>query len=564
MRKILTAAAIAFVATVSAAGLPEGEFRNPSMANRPETYVFLIGGNVAKPGITADFEAIKDAGIAGILLFHGQLGSPWPGVSPQIKCLSKSWDGLMRFVADECRRLGLSLSIHNCPGWAMSGGPWIKPENAMRHLIWKRIDVEGGKRVEVKLPTLAPSAPDPRDCRDIAVLAFPATAGEWVGALKPAKVTSNDKGEWTTPDGVTYRILWVPESKRMMPETMEKILDGVKKGAKAAFAALPESISTLRGGTAMQARFDNAKNAMLELGRGTRPACPQSCGTHDPAGSIYEGRSLESVLANEKIAKDLVAEGLVWNHRRSYDADWYFVSPARQNEGFTGTVGFRCVGDVEIWHPETGLSEKGQVASVTDGHMWVSLALAPHESRFVVFKRGVKLNPCAVVSTTNDVMTLAGPWKVSFPEGWGMPGEMTIDELKPWKELGTTPEAKAFSGTADYTIDFTLDRVDADTIVLLDLGRVESLAKVEVNGMNVGNVWSQPYRIPLTGAVKAGKNTLKVSVTDTWYNRLVFDAGQPEAKRRTWTIAGPKKDSPLRDSGLIGPVRVIRYRLTRN
>ena len=191
-----TVAAIAFAATVSAAGLPEGEFRNPSVANRPETYVFFIGGNVAKPGITADFEAIKDAGLSGILLFHGQFGSPWPGVSPQIKCLSESWDGLMGFVADECRRLGLSFSMHNCPGWAMSGGPWIKPENAMRNLIWTRIDVEGGKRVEVKLPTLAPSAPDPRDYRDIAVLAFPATAGEWVGALKPAKVTSNVKADW--------------------------------------------------------------------------------------------------------------------------------------------------------------------------------------------------------------------------------------------------------------------------------------------------------------------------------------------------------------------------------
>ena len=62
---------------------------------------------------------------------------------------------------------------------------------------------------------------------------------------------------------------------------------------------------------------------------------------------------------------------------------------------------------------------------------------------------------------------------------------------------------------------------------------------------------------------KVGKNTLKVSVTDTWYNRLVFDAGQPEAKRRTWTIAGPKKGSALRDSGLIGPVRVIRTKFSK-
>ena len=124
MKKMLTgvfaALYMALCSGVFAAGLPEGEFRNPSVANRPETYVFFIGGNVAKPGITADFEAIKDAGIAGILLFHGQFGSPWPGVSPQIKCLSESWDGLMGFVADECRRLGLSFSMHNCPGWAMS------------------------------------------------------------------------------------------------------------------------------------------------------------------------------------------------------------------------------------------------------------------------------------------------------------------------------------------------------------------------------------------------------------------------------------------------------------
>ena len=156
--------------------------------------------------------------------------------------------------------------------------------------------------------------------------------------------------------------------------------------------------------------------------------------------------------------------------------------------------------------------------------------------------------------------TLAGPWNVSFPGGWGMPGQMTIDALKPWKALGTTPEAKAFSGTADYTIDFTLDKLDEGAIVVLDLGRVESLAKVEVNGRDFGDLWSKPYRIPLTGAVKAGKNTLKVSVTDTWYNRLVFDAGQPQAKRRTWTIAGPKKGSALRDSGLLGPVKVMVLR----
>ncbi|MBQ1429972.1 MAG: hypothetical protein IIZ06_09935, partial [Kiritimatiellae bacterium] len=491
------------------------------------------------------------------------------------------------------------------------------------------------------------------------------------------RISVNDKGEWTTPDGIAYRLLWVPESKRMMPETMEKILEGVQKGAKAAFAALPEGISTMRGGAAMQARFDKALAAMKA------------------SRNIYVGRSLESVLAAEKITKDLVAEGVVWNHRRSDDADWYFVSPARQGVGVSGAVGFRCDGDVEIWHPETGRSEKATYASVKDGRTWVVLSLDPHQGCFVVFKRGGKLDPrtiarvekegkvilsagpdgiakpkevCKVIEarygdletpgcwadvsknlqkdldrrvariTVNNAWaecdpayqtpkafaakirtfdgkvvslsageggtvtlpqveppalsydagdgrlvpfeggdyritrvdgssediaisavttTLAGPWRVAFPEGWGMPGEMKIDTLKPWRELGGTPEAKAFSGTAEYTIDFTLDNIDGNSFVMLDLGRVESLAKVEVNGKDFGDLWSRPYRVNVAGVVKPGKNTLKVTVTDTWYNRLVFDAGQPAAKRRTWTIAGPKKGSALHDSGLIGPVKIL-------
>ena len=132
MKKLIASVAIAFAAAVNATGLPEGEFRDPSVANRPETWFHFIGGNVAKPGITADLEAIKGAGISGIHLFHGQFGGKWPGVEPQITCLSAPWDGLVGFVADECKRLGLTFTMQNCPGWAMSGGPWIKPENAMR------------------------------------------------------------------------------------------------------------------------------------------------------------------------------------------------------------------------------------------------------------------------------------------------------------------------------------------------------------------------------------------------------------------------------------------------
>ena len=79
-------------------------------------------------------------------------------------------------------------------------------------------------------------------------------------------------------------------------------------------------------------------------------------------------------------------------------------------------------------------------------------------------------------------------------------------------------------------------------------------ATVILNGIQVGKLLAPPYRINLNDAIKKGENILEVQVTSTWFNRLVFDAGQAEEKRKTWVINGPKADSPLRASGLMGPV----------
>ncbi|MDR2041073.1 MAG: hypothetical protein LBP98_01990, partial [Tannerella sp.] len=148
-------------------------FQTPSQVYHPETWFHYIGGNVAAQGITADLEAIAGAGLSGIQLFHGQFGGAWPGVEPQITCLSPSWEGLLKHTAEECRRLGLRFTMQNCPGWAMSGGPWIKPENAMRHLVWSRTDTEGGVKKNLALPVPPSGGEAWLDYRDITVLAFP-------------------------------------------------------------------------------------------------------------------------------------------------------------------------------------------------------------------------------------------------------------------------------------------------------------------------------------------------------------------------------------------------------
>ncbi len=166
-------------------------FREPPRVFRPETWFHFIGGNVAKPGITADLEAIARAGIEGIQLFHGQFGGPWPGVEPQIRCLSQPWDDAVHHAAEECRRLGLRFTMQNCPGWAMAGGPWITPDKAMRHLVWSRADVTGGSDLSLALPQPEPSREPWRDYREVAVMAFPTPDSDTGKALLPVSIRSN-------------------------------------------------------------------------------------------------------------------------------------------------------------------------------------------------------------------------------------------------------------------------------------------------------------------------------------------------------------------------------------
>ena len=126
---------------------------------------------------------------------------------------------------------------------------------------------------------------------------------------------------------------------------------------------------------------------------------------------------------------------------------------------------------------------------------------------------------------------------------------MALDALKSWTELPLGEEGRHFSGTATYR---TTLRRDAAGTATLDLGRVETVATVFVNGRKVRTLWAPPYRCQIE--LKAGENELRVEVANTWFNRLVYDAGLPEAQRKTWTIGAPKKGAPLEPAGLLGPV----------
>ncbi|MBR6734841.1 MAG: hypothetical protein IKL96_10640 [Kiritimatiellae bacterium] len=370
-------------------------------------------------------------------------------------------------------------------------------------------------------------------------------------------------GKWCTPEGIEYGILWIPESQRMLPETMERLVNGIEKGGIAAVSALPGESATRKGGAEGEARFRTARERLEKLigmcphGRARSPGTPQGIPV---MGRLYVGRSIGDVLKAEGIARDVEAEGIVWNHRRSGEDDWYFVAPAKEGKGFDGEVEFRATGTPEIFHPESGEQSGVRVPLARAMPTRIHLSLAPAQSCFVVFRKSggsaLKFHDEGEITTRIE---MKGPWKVAFPEGWDVPAVTTAEELKPWRVMfQESPSARAFSGTAVYTTEFELE--DVGGRVVLDLGQVESIARVELNGRRFHDLWSYPYKLDVTNAARKGRNSLKIEVTNTWYNRLVYEGWLPEAKRRTWTFRRPSERLPLHDSGLLGPVTVKLHR----
>jgi hypothetical protein len=160
-----------------------------------------------------------------------------------------------------------------------------------------------------------------------------------------------------------------------------------------------------------------------------------------------------------------------------------------------------------------------------------------------------------------------------------------FDRLISWPEH-PDEGVKYFSGTAVYSCNFKVD--DVSHRLMLDLGRVEVIAKVTINGQPLEVLWKPPFVYDISGKVHAGENSLKVEITNLWPNRLIGDENypddctpnqswlqgrllaipewlklgkpRPEPRRLTFTTYKHwKKGDPLLPSGLLGPVTLQAF-----
>jgi hypothetical protein len=242
---------------------------------------------------------------------------------------------------------------------------------------------------------------------------------------------------------------------------------------------------------------------------------------------------------------------------------------------------FRVAGRIpELWDPETGQRFAVAHQATDDGRSRIHLEFDAAQSWFVVFRdQGTATADNAFVRY-EEVESLDLPWKVRFDRNWGSDKQHAFPQLSDWSKA-RDPLVRYYSGTGTYRSSFILEKVPDETL-FLDLGRVEVVARVRLNGKDLGVSWRPPHCFAVGDALRARRNTLEIEVANTWVNRLVGDEQLPldgdwkdwetlmqwpdwfpEVKTRlsgryTFTTARHyTKQSPLQPSGLLGPIRLV-------
>jgi len=446
-------------------------------------------------------------------------------------------------------------------------------------------------------------------------------------------------GRVVLPSGMTYRVLVLPSAATMRVAQFRKIKELVEAGATvvgpppASSPSLAESgagaAEVRRMAGALWGYCDGTDITEHRAGKGRAVWGKPLVNVLNEAGAQPDFSSL-GVETGKQIR---------YIHRVVGGKDVYFVASA-ENQAATFLCSFRVTGRrPELWWPDSGRIEKPAAYERQSTHTRIPIRLDPYGSVFVVFGEDEGTDPIVAierdgadvsglgapavvalrgkmegfevselgpkeyrleasrpgtyrVKTANGAehsatvslpgaVEVTGPWEVRFPKGWKAPERSTLDRLISWT-AHPDDGVKYFSGTATYKRVLTIPAAmfGEGRTIHLDLGRVEVIAEVKLNGRELGTLWKPPFRVEITNAAHPGDNDLEIRVVNLWPNRLIGDEHLPadaEWEYRTlkawpqWLLEGrnsptgrvtfaPRRhwtrDDPLLESGLLGPVRL--------
>jgi len=435
------------------------------------------------------------------------------------------------------------------------------------------------------------------------------------------------EGMICAPSGMKYHVLILPEIEEISLPLLKKLRKLVADGAKLVVSSRPKTSRGLENYPGCKTEVRDIVSEMWQNLDGSKVK-EQAYGL----GKLYWA-SGEEVLKKLGAQPDVIVEAegensgklpINYLHRYTPDTDFFFVSSSLQKPA-SGLLSFRISGkQPEFWYPDNGRIEACPVYEEKDGRTIVPMIFDPCGSVFVVFRdkadsapaagkvsidgkvvlsASERINPfeatkelfqsggsCRLEMQNQEIVeekvaalelrSLDEDWKVSF-EGLAAPAETTFENLIPWNEH-PDDAIRYFSGDGIYRKTLEVKKKKGRHI-WLDLGEVEVIATVRVNGKEVGTLWKPPFLMDITDALQKGENELEIRVSNLWVNRLIGDeqfspdmkfdsrgellelpgwfvnnTTRPEQGRKTFTTFRHYEGTEaLMPSGLVGPVSLI-------
>ncbi len=345
-----------------------------------------------------------------------------------------------------------------------------------------------------------------------------------------------------TDSGMRYRMLVLDDQLKYISFP---VLKRILKFAKAGVLISGDKPVAKAGRAGSSRRFEKIVSRIWDAGR----------------PNVFTGRPLEEYLMAGGVSRDadFSSEGdadIRFVHRSLEDGELYWIANITP-EYRDFTVSLRTDGKKpEIWHADS--ATRSEVSyRMEGGRTLVDLKMVPDDAQFILLREDTDVRSAEIpAECEKDLGTVDGPWNVSFQQGRGAPESIRMKELRPLSE-SAVEGIRYFSGTATYSQSFTFEKQDAGRIVL-DLGEVHHMARVFLNGEDLGLAWKEPYRVDASTAIREGENTLEIRVTDSWANRLIGDERLKPEDRLTFTAVQfyTAEDEPV-PSGLVGPVRLL-------
>ena len=394
------------------------------------------------------------------------------------------------------------------------------------------------------------------------------------------------------PCGATYNVLVLPLINTMTPELAAKIEELLTKGAQII------GIPPVHSPSLEKYHYcdDMVRKIAIHIWGDLKVPDSEKIISYGEGklyvGGIYsksEGKTMFpsydaacKVLKCLGIKEDFKSSGFIrYTHRITKERDIYFISNKSKNLINDVCVFNIAKGVPEFWNPVNGESRPVVEFKIKEGKTYIPVKLYPYESYFVVFNKNGKKYKCSPDKSNfpeaKQILDISSKWKLYFDPRWGGPGEVTFDKLTDWSK-NDNKGIKYYSGVCRYYKNIKInDSINLEKVkTFFDVGKLKDIASVKINDKKVGVVWTDPMRIEITGYLKNGSNKIEIEVANLWVNRMIGDEQLPydgikdgkwpewllENKSRTsgrYTFSSRRpfnKDSSLKVSGLLGPVRI--------